>query len=158
MLEILLGIGLFLLVLCCFIIFSYKVLYGMKVMGVLVNVVCVIFLVEVFNFFLFGDVLGMEFFRSVGVVNGSFGGVVVVIFVFLVLGVFLVYVVLIGLFCLDFFILFGFVVGYFVFFLIKFIEKKVLFGVDLVVVIFLCVLLFCFIVLNVDLLVNSILL
>ncbi|MFN1805273.1 hypothetical protein ACK2F5_06850 [Clostridioides difficile] len=42
----------------------------------------------------------------------------------LALGVSPVYAVLIGLSCLDFSILSGFVAGYFVSFLIKFIEKK----------------------------------
>ncbi len=76
----------------------------------------------------------------------------------LALGVSPVYAVLIGLACLDFSILSGFVAGYFVSFLIKFIEKKVPPGVDLVVVILLCAPLSRLIASNVDPLVNSTLL
>lgn len=76
----------------------------------------------------------------------------------LALGVSPVYAVLIGLSCLDFSILSGFVAGYFVSFLIKFIEKKVPPGVDLVVVILLCAPLSRLIASNVDPLVNSTLL
>lgn len=156
--EILLGTGLLLLVLCCFTIFSYKAPYGMKAMGALANAACATFLVEAFNLSLLGDVLGMEFFRSVGAANGSLGGVAAAILVPLALGVSPVYAVLIGLSCLDFSILSGFVAGYFVSFLIKFIEKKVPPGVDLVVVILLCAPLSRLIASNVDPLVNSTLL
>ncbi len=65
----------------------------------------------------------MEFLEVLDA-NGSLGGVLFAILVPLALGVSPVYAVLIGLSCLDFSILSGFVAGYFVSFLIKFIEKK----------------------------------
>lgn len=46
--NIIIGISFLIFVLVIFILFNYKVFYGIKVMGVLVFVVCVFFFVEVF--------------------------------------------------------------------------------------------------------------
>lgn len=133
--EILLGTGLLLLVLALFTLFSYKAPNGMKAMGALANAACASFLVEAFHFAFFGEVLKIEFLAGVGAANGSLGGVAAGILVPLALGVSPAYAVLAGLACSGFGILPGFIAGYLISYVIKFLEKKVPAGLDLIAVI-----------------------
>lgn len=135
MIQILMGTGLLLAVLALFTLFSYKAPYGMKAMGALANAACASFLVEAFHFSFFGEVLGMKFLESVGAANGSLGGVAAAILVPLALGVSPVYAVLVGLSVSGFGILPGFIAGYITSFLVRFFEKKVPAGLDLIVII-----------------------
>lgn len=135
MLEILMGTGLLLLVLGLFTLFSYKAPYGMKAMGALANAACASFLVEAFHFSLFGQQLGIGFLESVGAANGSLGGVAAAILVPLALGVAPVYCVLVGLTVYGFGILPGFIAGYLISFIVRFLEKKIPAGLDLIVII-----------------------
>lgn len=133
--DILLGTSLLLLVLGLFTLFSYKAPNGMKAMGALANAACASFLVEAFHFAFFGEVLKIEFLQGVGSANGSLGGVAAGILVPLALGVSPVYAVLAGLACSGFGILPGFIAGYLVSYVIKFLEKKVPTGLDLIAII-----------------------
>lgn len=133
--EILMGTGLLLVVLALFTLFSYKAPDGMKAMGALASAACASFLVEAFHFSFFGEVLGFKFLESVGSANGSMGGVAAAILVPLALGVSPVYSVLVGLSVSGFGILPGFIAGYLTSFVVKFFEKKVPAGLDLIVII-----------------------
>ena len=135
MIQILTGTALLLVVLALFTLFSYKAPQGMKAMGGLANAACASFLVEAFHFSFFGEVLGIKFLENVGAANGSLGGVAAATLVPLALGVSPVYAVLVGLTCLNFKILPGFIAGYLISFVIKFLEKKVPAGLDLIVII-----------------------
>ena len=135
MIQILTGTALLLVVLALFTLFSYKAPQGMKAMGALANAACASFLVEAFHFSLFGEQMGIKFLEGVGAANGSLGGVAAGILVPLALGVSPVYAVLVGLTVSGFGILPGFIAGYLVSFVIKFLEKKVPAGLDLIVII-----------------------
>ena len=135
MFDIFIGTGLLLLVLALFTLFSYKAPYGMKAMGALANAACASFLVEAFHFSLFGQQMGIKFLEQVGSANGSLGGVAAGILVPLALGVSPVYCVLVGLTISGFGILPGFIAGYLISFVIRFLEKKVPAGLDLIVII-----------------------
>ena len=135
MVDILMGTGLLLVVLALFTLFSYKAPHGMKAMGALANAACASFLVEAFHFSLFGQQIGIKFLEQVGASNGSLGGVAAAILVPLALGVSPVYSVLVGLTVSGFGILPGFIAGYLVSFVVKFLEKKVPAGLDLIVII-----------------------
>jgi len=134
MIQILTGTAL-LLVLALFTLFSYKAPQGMKAMGALANAACASFLVEAFHDSLFGQQMGIEFLQSVGMANGSLGGVAAGILVPLALGVSPAYAVLVGLTVSGYGILPGFIAGYLISFVVKFLEKKVPAGLDLIVII-----------------------
>ena len=92
-------------------------------------------LVRAFHDAFFGGVLNIGFLQSVGAANGSLGGVAAAILVPLALGVSPVYAVLVGLACSGFGILPGFIAGYLISYVIKFLEKKVPAGLDLIAII-----------------------
>lgn len=133
--QILIGTLLLLLVLGLFTLFSYKAPNGMKAMGALANAACASFLVEAFHSAFFGNVLNIEFLRGVGDANGSLGGVAAAILVPLALGVSPIYAVMTGLACAKFGILPGFIAGYLISYVVKFFEKKIPAGLDLIVII-----------------------
>lgn len=133
--NIIFGTILLLIVLGLFTLFSYKAPNGMKAMGALANAACASFLVEAFHDAFFGGVLNIGFLQSVGAANGSLGGVAAAILVPLALGVSPVYAVLVGLACSGFGILPGFIAGYLISYVIKFLEKKVPTGLDLIAII-----------------------
>ena len=135
MTDILMGTGLLLLVLALFTLFSYKAPQGMKALGGLANAACASFLVEAINYSFFGEILKLDLFYNTGAANGSLGGVAAGILVPIAMGVSPVYAVLIGLTCLNFKILPGFIAGYLVAFVVKYLEKKVPAGLDLIVII-----------------------
>ncbi|WP_024614257.1 PTS sugar transporter subunit IIC [Clostridium sp. Ade.TY] len=133
--QVLIGTGLLLLVLGLFTLFSYKAPYGMKAMGALAGAACASFLVEAFHSAFFGSILNIEFLKKVGDSNGSLGGVAAAILVPLALGVSPIYSVLIGLSCSSLGILPGFIAGYLMSFVVKFLEKKLPGGLDLIIII-----------------------
>lgn len=133
--NIIFGTILLLIVLGLFTLFSYKAPNGMKAMGALANAACASFLVEAFHDAFFGGVLNIGFLQSVCAANGSLGGVAAAILVPLALGVSPVYAVLVGLACSGFGILPGFIAGYLISYVIKFLEKKVPAGLDLIAII-----------------------
>lgn len=133
--DIIFGTVLLLIVLGLFTLFSYKAPNGMKAMGALANAACASFLVEAFHFAFFGEVLKINFLQSVGSANGSLGGVAAGILVPLALGVSPVYAILTGLAVSGFGILPGFIAGYLISYVVKFLEKKVPAGLDLIAII-----------------------
>ncbi len=135
MIQILTSTALLLVVLALFTLFSYKAPHGMKAMGALASAACASFLVEAFHFSLLGQQMGIKFLEGVGAANGGLGGVAAGILVPLALGVSPVYAVLVGLTVSGFGILPGFVAGYLISFVVKFLEKKTPAGLDLIVII-----------------------
>lgn len=135
MMSILTSTALLLVVLALFTLFSYKAPHGMKAMGALASAACASFLVEAFHSSLFGQQLGIKFLGEVGAANGSLGGVAAAILVPLALGVSPVYAVLVGLSVSGYGILPGFVAGYLISFVVKFLEEKTPAGLDLIVII-----------------------
>lgn len=133
--EILKGTVLLLVVLGFFTLFSYKAPKGMKAMGALAAAACAAFLVEAFQLYVGGDLLGIEFLGEVGTAAGSMGGVAAAALVALAVGVSPVYALMLGVSCAGLGLLPGFIAGYLVAFLVKLIEKKVPGGLDLIVTI-----------------------
>lgn len=136
--EIIKGIGLLLLVLAGFSLFSYKAPKGMKAMAALAGAACAAFLVEAFQLYVGGDLLGIEFLGEVGKAAGGMGGVAAAALVALAVGVSPVYALLLGVCCAGLGLLPGFIAGYLVAFLVKLVEKKVPGGLDLIVIILFC--------------------
>ncbi|HES7584664.1 TPA: PTS fructose transporter subunit IIC [Streptococcus pyogenes] len=133
--DIIIGTSLLILVLAIFSLFNYKAPHGAKAMGALASAACASFLVEAFQDSFFGKVLGFQFLSEVGGANGSLSGVAAVILVAIAIGVSPGYAVLIGLSVSGTGIIPGFVAGYVVSFLIKWMEKNIPGGLDLISII-----------------------
>ncbi|MGG6794606.1 UNVERIFIED_CONTAM: PTS fructose transporter subunit IIC [Streptococcus canis] len=133
--DIIIGTGLLILVLAIFSLFNYKAPHGAKAMGALASAACASFLVEAFQDSFFGKVLGFQFLSEVGGANGSLSGVAAAILVAVAIGVSPGYAVLIGLSVSGTGIIPGFVAGYLVSFLIKWMEKNIPGGLDLIAII-----------------------
>jgi len=133
--DILKGAILLLIVLSCFTLFSYKAPNGMKAMGALASAAIATFLVEAFQRFVGGDLLHIEFLGHVGDAAGSMGGVAAAALVALAMGVSPVYALMLGVSCAGLGLLPGFIAGYLISFVVRFIEKKVPDGLDLIVTI-----------------------
>ncbi|HEP1637698.1 TPA: PTS sugar transporter subunit IIC [Streptococcus pyogenes] len=133
--DIIIGTSLLILVLAIFSLFNYKAPHGAKAMGALASAACASFLVEAFQDSFFGKVLGFQFLSEVGGANGSLSGVAAAILVAIAIGVSPGYAVLIGLSVSGTGIIPGFVAGYVVSFLIKWMEKNIPGGLDLISVI-----------------------
>ncbi|MEW4283772.1 PTS sugar transporter subunit IIC [Priestia koreensis] len=129
--DILKGTVLLLVVLCLFSLFSYKAPHGMKAMGALANAAVAAFLVEAFQHYVGGDLLGIKFLGEVGTAAGGMGGVAAAALVALALGVSPVYSLMIGVACSGLGLLPGFVAGYLVAYLSKWVENKFPAGLDL---------------------------
>lgn len=129
------GTLLLLVALSLFTIFNYKAPHGSKAMGALANAACASFLVEAFHTYFFGNVLNISFLGDVGASNGSLGGVAAGILVPLALGVSPVYAVLAGLSLAGMGILPGFIAGYLMAFVLKYMEKNIIDGLDLIIII-----------------------
>ncbi|HFN2800590.1 TPA: PTS sugar transporter subunit IIC [Streptococcus pyogenes] len=133
--DIIIGTSLLVLVLAIFSLFNYKAPHGAKAMGALASAACASFLVEAFQDSFFGKVLGFQFLSEVGGANGSLSGVAAAILVAIAVGVSPGYAVLIGLSVSGTGIIPGFVAGYVVSFLIKWMEKNIPGGLDLISII-----------------------
>ncbi|HEQ4911527.1 TPA: PTS fructose transporter subunit IIC [Streptococcus pyogenes] len=133
--DIIIGTSLLILVLAIFSLFNYKGPHGAKAMGALASAACASFLVEAFQDSFFGKVLGFQFLSEVGGANGSLSGVAAAILVAIAIGVSPGYAVLIGLSVSGTGIIPGFVAGYVVSFLIKWMEKNIPGGLDLISII-----------------------
>ena len=75
MLTIVKGIGLLLLTLACFSVFSLKFPKGSEAMSGMANAAVASFLVEAVHHYITGDLLGIAFFSELGTISGSFGGI-----------------------------------------------------------------------------------
>lgn len=133
--EIIKGTVLLLFVLSLFSLFSFKAPKGMKAMGALASAAVASFLVEAFQKYVGGDLIGIGFLGEVGNAAGSMGGVAAAALVALAMGVSPVYALMLGVSCAGLGLLPGFIAGYLVSFIVKKIEQKVPAGLDLIVVI-----------------------
>ncbi|MGL5052335.1 MAG: PTS sugar transporter subunit IIC [Cetobacterium sp.] len=133
--ELLKGSVLLFLVLAFFTAFSLKAPKGMKAMGALAGAATASFLVEAFQYYVGGDLLGIKFLGAVGASAGSMGGVAAAILVPLALGVSPVYAVMLGAVCGGMGIIPGFIAGYVMSFIIPKLEEKIPDGLDLIVII-----------------------
>ena len=133
--EILKGTVLLLIVLAGFSLFSLKAPKGMKAMGALAGAATASFLVEAFQFYVGGDLLGFAFLKDVGAAAGSMGGVAAAALVPIALGVNPTYAILVGVSVAGYGILPGFLAGYILSFIVPQIEKRVPQGLDLIVTI-----------------------
>ena len=133
--EILKGTVLLLIVLAGFSLFSLKAPKGMKAMGAFAGAATASFLVEAFQYYVGGDLLGFAFLKDVGAAAGSMGGVAAAALVPIALGVNPTYAILVGVSVAGYGILPGFLAGYVLSFIVPQIEKRVPQGLDLIVTI-----------------------
>lgn len=130
MTTILLGMGLLLLTLAGFSLFSMKAPKGSAAMSGLANAAVATFLVEAVHRYISGDLLGSAFLGEVGSVSGSLGGVASAILIPISMGANPLFAVVAGVAVGGYSILPGFVVGYLIGFIAPVIEKHLPAGLD----------------------------
>lgn len=123
MTTIFLGMGLLLLTLAGFSLFSMKAPKGSAAMSGLANAAVATFLVEAVHRYISGDLLGSAFLGEVGSVSGSLGGVASAILIPISMGANPLFAVVAGVAMGGYSILPGFVVGYLIGFIAPVIEK-----------------------------------
>lgn len=126
------GIGLLLLTLAGFSVFSLKAPKGSAAMSGMANAAVATFLVEAIHKYITGDLIGVNFLGEVGEISGSMGGVAAGILVPIGMGANPVFAVVAGVAVGGYGILPGFVAGYLVGFLAPLIEKYLPEGLDMV--------------------------
>ena len=117
MTTILLGMGLLLLTLAGFSLFSMKAPKGSQAMSGLANAAVATFLVEAIHKYISGNLIGIDFLGEVGSMSGSMGGVAAAILVPIGMGANPIFAVVTGVAVGGYGILPGFVAGYLVGFL-----------------------------------------
>lgn len=132
MLTILSGVGLLLITLAGFSLFSLKMPKGQLAMSGMANAAIATFLVEAVHKYITGDLLGLEFFRTVGETSGSLGGVAAAIMVPISMGANPVFAVTAGVAVGGYGILPGFIAGYIVGLVSPIIEKKLPEGLNMI--------------------------
>lgn len=135
--DLLIGVGLLILVLAFFTVFTFKAPNGRKTMSAFADASVATLLVEAFLNAFVGNVFGIEFFSELGISAGSVGGTATALLIILAIGGSPVNAVLVGASIYGFGILPGLVVGYVMSPVVKFIENKFPEGVDLLVMILL---------------------
>ena len=126
------GVGLLLITLAVFSVFSMKAPKGSEAMSGMANAAIASFLVEAVHKYILGDVLALEFFQVLGATSGSLGGVAAAITVPLAMGVNPVFAVVAGLAVGGYGILPGFIAGYIVSLVAPILEKKLPEGLDVI--------------------------
>ena len=132
MTTILIGLGLLLVTLAAFSLFSMKAPLGSKAMSGMANAAVATFLVEAIHTYISGNLLGIDFLGDVGASSGSMGGVAAAILVPIGMGANPVLAVVAGVAVGGYGILPGFVAGYAVGFLAPLIEKYLPDGMDII--------------------------
>lgn len=132
MTTILLGMGLLLLTLAGFSLFSMKAPKGSQAMSGLANAAVATFLVEAIHKYISGNLIGIDFLGEVGSMSGSMGGVAAAILVPIGMGANPIFAVVAGVAVGGYGILPGFVAGYLVGFLSPLIEKYLPAGLDVI--------------------------
>lgn len=127
------GIGLLILFLIAFSLFSFKAPKGMKAMGGMAEAAVAAFLVEAVHKYVSGDLLNLSFLGEVGAASGSMGGVAAAILVPLSMGVNPTYAVVAGVAVAGYGILPGFIAGYFVGLFGEKLKEKLPLGFDIIV-------------------------
>lgn len=126
------GIGLLLVTLAGFSLFSLKMPKGQLAMSGMANAAIATFLVEAVHKYISGDLLGIPFFQTLGATSGSLGGVAAAITVPLSMGANPVFAVVAGVAVGGFGILPGFIAGYIVGLLSPIVEKKLPEGLNII--------------------------
>ncbi|WP_426806720.1 PTS sugar transporter subunit IIC [Staphylococcus capitis] len=134
--NILLGVGTLVVVLIIMTLFLKFAPYGKEGLQALSGAACATFLPQAFLSYAIGGIFHIKFLQEIGDLAGSLGGIAVGILACINLGVSPVFSVIVGLVLKDFSLLPAFIAAYLTAFVIKFIEKKVPEGLDLIVVIF----------------------
>ena len=132
MTTILLGMGLLLVTLAGFSLFSMKAPKGSVAMSGLADAAVATFLVEAVLKYIFGDLIGLAFFAETGAMAGSLSGVAAAILVPIAMGVNPVFAVVAGVAAGGYGILPGFLAGYLVGFLAPLAEKYLPKGLDVI--------------------------
>lgn len=132
MVTILSGIGLLLVTLAGFSLFSLKMPKGQLAMSGMANAAIATFLVEAVHRYIAGDLFNIDFFRTLGETAGGLGGVAAGIMVPIGMGVNPVLAVTAGVAVGGYGILPGFIAGYFVGLIAPIIEKKLPEGLNII--------------------------
>ncbi len=132
MLTILSGIGLLLITLAGFSLFSLKMPKGQLAMSGMANAAIATFLVEAVHKYITGDLLGIGFFHIVGETSGSLGGVAAAILVPVSMGANPVLAVVAGVAVGGYGILPGFIAGYIIGLIAPILEKKLPEGLNII--------------------------
>lgn len=132
MLTIISGIGLLLLTLAGFSLFSLKMPKGQAAMSGMANAAIATFLVEAVHRYITGDLLNFEFFREVGTTSGSLGGVAAAITVPISMGANPVFAVVAGVAVGGYGILPGFIAGYIIGLIGPVLERKLPEGLNMI--------------------------
>ena len=133
MMTIISGIGLLLLTLAVFSLFSLKMPKGQLAMSGMANAAIATFLVEAVHKYITGDLLGFSFFQTLGETSGSLGGVAAAITVPIAMGANPVFAVVAGVAVGGYGILPGFIAGYIIGLIAPIIEKKLPEGLNMIV-------------------------
>lgn len=126
------GIGALLLTLTVFSLFSLKLPKGDKAMNGLANAAVTTFLVEAIFKYICGDFAGISFLGQVGAMSGSMGGVASAALVGLAMGTNPVYALATAVAVGGLGILPGFIASYVLHFILKWLEKKIPTGLDII--------------------------
>lgn len=132
MLTIVSGVGILLLTLAGFSLFSLKFPKGQLAMSGMANAAIATFLVEAIHKYITGDLFGLSFFKEVGEMSGSMGGVAAAIMVPIAMGANPVFAVVAGVAVGGYGILPGFIAGYIIGLIAPVIEKKLPEGINII--------------------------
>ena len=155
MFTILSGIGLLLLTLGVFSLFSLKMPKGQLAMSGMANAAIASFLIEAVHRYITGDLFHLPFFQELGTTAGSLGGVAAAIAVPISMGANPVLAIVAGVAVGGYGILPGFIAGYIVGLISPIIERKLPEGLNIIAGALIIAPLARFIVIAVDPLVNS---
>lgn len=132
MMTVISGIGLLLLTLGGFSLFSLKMPKGSLAMSGMANAAIATFLVEAIHRYITGDLLNASFFQDLGTTSGSMGGVAAAIAVPISMGANPVLAIVAGAACGGYGILPGFFAGYIIGFIAPLIERKLPEGLNII--------------------------
>ena len=132
MFTIISGVGLLLLTLAGFSLFSMKAPKGSEAMSGMANAAIASFLIEAVHKYITGDLFNLEFFQTLGSTSGSLGGVAAAISVPLAMGANPVLAVVAGVAVGGYGILPGFIAGYAVGLIAPVLERKLPEGLNII--------------------------
>lgn len=132
MMTILSGVGLLLVTLAGFSLFSMKMPKGSLAMSGMANAAIATFLVEAVHKYITGDLFNLAFFQELGATSGGLGGVAAAITVPIAMGANPVFAVVAGVAVGGYGILPGFIAGYIIGLVSPVIEKKLPEGLNII--------------------------
>ncbi|MFC3419407.1 PTS sugar transporter subunit IIC [Salinicoccus hispanicus] len=133
--EQIVGIGLLVLLLTFFTVFTYYAPHGDKAMGALAAAAIATFLVEALQSFVIGDIFSLGFFQEAGTEAGLLSGVIVAFLVALTMGVNPLNSAIIAVSCGGIGLIPGFFAAYLISFVVKYMERNIPNGLDFIVVV-----------------------